>query len=356
MPRFTSGVVSEVLSQRDGLARLLVQVDDQLRPATAFTLATGAVQPGDRVVLNTTAQGLELGSGGQDFVLWNLEHAAAGSLSGGHILKLRYTPWQIDTLTVEAPESPHHSALADADSLAGMPVIACGVHSQIPAVVATLKRRHPGIRVAYLMTDGAALPLAHSDLVAELVAKGLVDTTLTCGHAFGGHLECVNVFSGLVAARQVAGAAVTVVAMGPGIVGTDTLLGHTGMEQGQVLDAATSLGGRAVAALRVSFADPRDRHRGVSHHCLSALRYGALGRAAVAVPDLGPQRTPLLEEALAAAGVASRHDLEVVAPDGVLEALAHFGLQPLSMGRTVAEDPAYHLAAGAAGILAGRAL
>lgn len=356
MPRFASGVVSEVLSQRDGLTRLLVRVDDQLRPATAFTLCTGPVAPGDRVVLNTIADTLALGSGGQDFVLWNLEHDSAGSLSGGHILKLRYTPWQIDTLVAEAPESPHHAVLADADALNGMPVIACGVHSQVPSVVATLKRRHPGVRVAYLMTDGAALPLAHSDLVADLVAKGLVDCTLTCGHAFGGDLECVNIFSGLVAARHVAGAAVTVVAMGPGIVGTDTLLGHTGMEQGQVLDAATSLGGRPIAALRVSFADPRERHCGVSHHCLSALRYGALGRAVVALPDLGPERTALLHEALVASGVADRHDLAVVQPEGVLEALAHFDLHPLSMGRGVAEDPAYHLAAGAAAILAGSAL
>lgn len=352
MPRFATGVVSQVLAQRPGLARLIVRVADADRPATAFTNVIGPVRAGDRVVVNTVAAELGLGSGSQDFVLWNLERTSAGSPSGGHILKLRYTPWQIDTLVAEAPESDHHQRLEQADDVEAMPVVACGVHSQLPAVVAVLKSRHPGIRIAYLMTDGAALPLAHSDLVAALQDRGLVDVTLTCGHAFGGNLECVNVFSGLTAARFVAAADVTVVGMGPGIVGTDTVLGHTGMEQGQVLDAATSLGGRAIATLRISFADPRERHRLVSHHSLSALRYGAVARATIAVPDLGPDRTPLILQSLARAGLTQRHDIRVVGTDGVLAALDHFGLAPRTMGRSVADDPAFHLAAGAAGILA----
>ena len=46
--------------------------------------------------------------------------------------------------------------------------------------------------------------------------------------------------------------------MGPGVVGTGTLLGHTALEQGQILDAANALGGRSIVCLRISFADERD--------------------------------------------------------------------------------------------------
>ena len=355
MPTFATGVVLQVLAKREGVVRLVVRVGETDRPATAFTQAVGAVAAGDRVVVNTTALDLGLGSGGEDFVLWNLERASSGQPSGGHILKLRYTPWQIDAMVAEAPESPHHAALADADEIGGMPVVACGVHSQIAAVTAVLKHRDPDLRIAYLMTDGAALPLVHSDLVAALRKKGLIDLTITCGHAFGGDLECVNIFSGLAAARHAGGADVAVVAMGPGIVGTETVLGHTGMEQGQTLSAAASLGGQPIATVRISFADPRPRHRVVSHHSLSALRYGALARSLVAVPELDEPALSQVLGRLREAGIDRRHDICVVDAAETLEVLERSGLQPVTMGRSVADDPAYHLAAGAAALLAATA-
>jgi len=352
MPRFATGEVVEILSQRAGVCRVLVRLDGRDRPATAFTQATGVVEPGDRVVVNTTAVDLGLGTGGEDFVVWNLAHDTSGELSGGHILKLRYTPWQTDALAVEAPESPYHSLLEEADSLDGMPVIACGVHSQLAAVSAVLKARLPGCRVAYLMTDGAALPLAHSDLVATLTQCGLIDVTLTAGHAFGGDLECVTIFSGLVAARRVAHADVTVVAMGPGIVGTDTALGHTGMELGLTLTAAAALGGAPIATLRISAADPRARHRGVSHHTLSALRYATPVRSRIAVPRLEEPLRSEVWDRLNGEGIVGRHDVTEIDAGETLAALEASGVQATSMGRPATEDPPFHLAAGAAALLA----
>src|SRR2546430_9159560 len=161
MPRFATGVVSRVIAERHGVVRLMVRVGDAERRATGFTDVMGAVAPGDRVVVNTTAVDLGLGSGGEDFVVWSLERAEAGELSGGHILKLRYTPWQIDTLVAEAPESPHHATLAAASDIDGMPVVACGVHSQVPAGAAVRTCPGPPGRVAYLLTDAAALPPGH---------------------------------------------------------------------------------------------------------------------------------------------------------------------------------------------------
>ncbi|MGH2769253.1 MAG: DUF3866 family protein [Actinomycetota bacterium] len=331
---------------------MTVLVGDQERRAAAFTDITGPLCCGDRVVVNTTAVDLALGTGGEDFVLWNLEATTAGELCGGHILKLRYTPWQIDIMAAEAPESEHHEVMAAADSLEGMPVVAAAVHSQLPGVLAVLRRRRPDLRLAYLMTDAAALPIAHSDLVAALLERGLIDATLTCGHAVGGDLECVNVFSGLAAARRVAGADVTVVGMGPGIVGTATLLGHSAMEQGQTLSAAGALGGRPVAVLRISFAEPRERHRVLSHHSLSALRYAALARSIVAVPRLEEAHLSQVMARLEAGGITERHEIRVVDADEALEALESFDLRPTTMGRDPSRDPDYFKAAAAAGIIA----
>lgn len=355
MPRFDTGKVVRILQQRRGLARLLIDIKGEERRATAFTNITGPISEGDGVVVNTTGVDLELGTGGEDFVLWNLEltqTGARGARGGGHILKLRYTPWQIDTLSAEAPESPHHAALASAESLEDMPVIACGLHSQVPAAAAMIRDGNPNARVAYVMTDGAALPILHSDLVAALKARGLIDVTITCGHAFGGDLECVNVYSALATARVAAKADVTLVSMGPGIVGTDTILGHTGMEQGQVLSAAGALGGRPIAVLRITFEDPRERHRVVSHHTLSALRLAALTRIVIAVPRLDNGRLSEVMRRLEEAGLTQKHEIRVVDGSSTIDTLRRFDITVSSMGRTPSQDPEFFQAAGAAGIVA----
>ena len=92
--------------------------------------------------------------------------------------------------------------------------------------------------------------------------------------------------TGLLAARHVLGAEVIVVTQGPGNLGTGTRWGFSGVACGEAVNAAAVLGGRPVAALRISDADPRERHRGVSHHSLTSYGRVALARADVVVPGL----------------------------------------------------------------------
>src|SRR4029078_13443465 len=94
--------------------------------------------------------------------------------------------------------------------------------------------------------------------------------TLTTGQSFGGDLETVTVHTGLLAARHVLGADIAVVAQGPGNLGTGTPWGFSGVALGEAVNAHATLGGRPVGSLRVSGGDARPRHRGVSHHSLTA--------------------------------------------------------------------------------------
>ena len=354
MPRFDTGVVAEITESGPAIERLVVKVGRAKRKAVAFPSVSGKVNVGDKVILNTTATELKLGTGGRDFVLWNLANEKHKQMSKGHIMKMRYTPWQFDTMSVEAPESPHHEKMKEATSLGGMPVVACGLHSQVPAVAAMLKSVDPDLNVAYVMTDGAALPIADSEVIASLKEKKLIDGAVTTGHAFGGDLEAVNFFSGLLAASDVLNADAAIVSIGPGIVGTQTLLGHTGIQQGQVLSAAAALGGRPVGVLRVSFADPRPEHTGVSFHSITALKYATTNRCTVAIPDLPIDRLHVVMGALAESGISEMHDLVIVDAWETAAVLEKAELQPSTMGRTMAEDPDFFEAAGAAGLLAGR--
>ncbi len=137
-------------------------------------------------------------------------------------MKLRYTSLQVDAGSTEEHDP---GAATDLD---GLPVVVGSLHSQVPGVAAAVRAAHPAARIAYVMTDGAALPIVISDLVHALRAAGLLDVTITAGHAFGGDLEAVSVPSALALARHVAGADVAIVAMGPGVVGTASPAGHLG--------------------------------------------------------------------------------------------------------------------------------
>jgi hypothetical protein len=348
VPSFRTGKVLRLLEERVGLQRVEVDLGEGPERAYVLPQLTGSVAAGDRVVVNTTAVELGLGTGGWHVVHWNLERTAWSERGPGHIIKGRYTSLQADVGSTEE----HLEELADVDSIDGMPVVAAALHSQLPAVAVAVKDRAPGARVAYVMTDGAGLPLALSDLVAKLRERKLVDATITYGHAFGGDYEAVSVFSALAVARHVAHADVAVVAMGPGIVGTNTRLGFSGLEIGPVLDAAVALGGVPIACLRVSFADTRERHFGLSHHTATALRLACRERVLVPVPCVGGPEEARLRKDLVESGIARLHDLvDVPAPD-VLALFERNDLHVVSMGRPAAADPVLFQAAAAAGVLA----
>ena len=355
--RLVWGRVAEIRGEAPGVQDLLVELDDGTGgPTVNYPQLSGACVVGDRVLVNTTAVDLELGTGGRHFVVARLGEGCGVALdepARGHVMKLRYSPMQLDVLAVESQESEHHPAMRDATTLAGMPVVCCGLHSQVALVAAAVKQAGPELRVAYCMSDSAALALPLSDLVRAATNAGLLDTTVTCGQAFGGRLEAVNVHSGLLAARHVARADVAIVAIGPGVVGTATPFGHGGIAQGEAMNAAASLCGTPVAALRLSFADARERHRVVSHHTLAALTTIALAPVRVAVPSLPGELAEQVDAALERAGVWERH----VRADSTAGRDAPpdlRGVDVLTMGRGPADDSAFFSAAYAAGEVAAR--
>jgi len=328
VPTFRTAVVTALLQQRPGLQR----VDTDLGRAYALTQLTGTVAIGDHVVLNTTAVDLGLGTGGWHVVHWNLARTVFEEPGPGHIMKLRYTSLQVDAGSTEEHDP------ASGTELGGMPVVVGSLHSQVPGVAAAIRVAAPDVRIAYVMTDGAALPIVISDLVDAMVRVGLVDATITAGHAFGGDLEAVSVPSALALARHVLHADVAIVAMGPGVVGTSSPLGTTALEVAAVLDAAAALGGQPVAILRMSDGDPRERHRGVSHHSRTALDL-VRSPVLVAAPQAGAFEHP-------------RHDVRVIAGPDVPALLAELDLRVTTMGRGPEDDPLFFRATAAAGALA----
>jgi hypothetical protein len=351
--RLRRGTVVRVTGERPGVLELEVDVDGRSEPALAYPALCGLVPEGAAVLLNTTASSLGLGTGGWHFVIAVEGQEDLEPDPQGHIMKLRYTPLQAKVHAVEEQGGPGHAAVEAAEGLDGMPVVWLPLHSMLGAACAGARAAGGG-RVVYAMTDGAALPAWFSRQVDELRSAGLIDQVVTCGQALGGDLEAVNLFSGLLAARAAAGADVAIVADGPGKVGTATRWGASDVASGTALNAAGVLEGRPVAALRVSFADPDYRHHGVSPHSLTVLSKVALVPAHVAVPALDEERRAVVWEALKATRLEERHQLVEVTGEPALDILSERGVGAETMGRRLEDDPAFFLAAGAAGVLAGR--
>ncbi len=351
MIRVRQARVTGIESEEDTLQVLNVANAEGEARAICYPALTGAARPGDIVTLNTTAVALGLGTGGVHFVMavWEREQEAPAA---GHIMKVRYTPAQVQVEAVEEEQNPHHSVMAAECDLRGMPVAVATLHSLIAPFAVFFKKYAPHRRLAYIMTDGAALPAAFSRLLAALKQRQLIEVCITCGHAFGGDLEAVTCYSALQAAAAVSGCAACIVAMGPGVVGTGTPLGTTALEQAPLLDAAGALGARSLAVPRLSFADPRPRHQGISHHTLTALGRLAHRRTTVCLPAVDGAPRERLVGQLAAAGIPARHEIAWVQVDEVERTLAEAGVQVTSMGRSPAADPIFFAAGAAAGRLA----
>ena len=330
-----------------GVSRLRVETTDGEVSALAYDALVGIAEVGDRVLLNVNALELGLGTGGYALVVAIPDRLPPDGDDPGHIVKARYTPLQATVLAADEQGSPHHELLREADSIDGMPVVVADLHSALTPVIAGVRDGNTHLRVVYVMSDGGALPLWFSRTVPALREAGWLHATVTVGQAFGGDVEAVTLHTGLLAARHVLQADVVVVTQGPGNLGTGTRWGFSGVATGEAVNAVNVLGGRAVAALRISAVDERSRHRGVSHHSLTALGRVALTRADIAVPMLGGEFGAQVREACATLG--DRHRLVDVPTDGLLGALQRAPATLSSMGRGLDEDPGYFLAAAAAG-------
>ncbi|MEX2394561.1 MAG: DUF3866 family protein [Actinomycetota bacterium] len=351
MPTFRTGTVVAVdRTHTDGVQELTVDVDGAQRKAFLFPRWAAPASEGHRVVLNTTAVDLELGTGGSDFVVWNTSVDSYDAPSGGHIMKLRYTPAQSDVLAVEAQESPHHDVMRDARSLNGCVVVATSLHSQLLPVLCGIRSISIDKRVAYVMTDGAAVEAGFSNTIRRLRERAWIEGVVTTGHAVGGDLEAVTLHSGLLAAKHVLDADIVIAGIGPGVVGTGTPYGTTAVDLGTIALAGQALGGRVVVCLRLSEGDPRPRHHGVSHHMAAALGWVASAMDPDASCVVAPRgwRTQVTE---AVPGWrVEEHAMDDI--QGSLAAASELGLGVSHMGRSVDDDALFFEAAGAAGAYA----
>lgn len=341
--------VVEIVEKNQHISWIKVIIDGEIAKAINYNEMTGIIEIGDRVVINTTAVELSLGTGGVHFVIFNYNNKLKTLEGKGHIMKLRYTPLQIRCLAAEEEDSEYHENFNNFTSLDNHTFVIGSLHSMLAPIVSILKWLNKDIKINYLMTDGGALPIYFSNTVKTLKTKNLINKTITIGNSFGGDLECTNIYTGLIAAKEILDGDVTIITMGPGIVGTGTKYGFSGIEQGYIIDAVNTLGGNSIITPRISFKDERKRHLGISHHTRTVLSEIAKTTGKVVIPILEKSKLNIIKKQIEELDIGRKYKIIYENGDDILKAMNHFGLKVTTMGRSFEDDKEFFLTLGAVG-------
>jgi hypothetical protein len=337
---------------------LTISLEGECRRAIADTHLLGACREGDEVIVNVQARDLGLGSGGFDIVHVNLSRGlAAEGAQGAHVMKLNYTSLQHAVQPVE--DENLRVALE-------RPVAVLALHGQLAAVAWAFAQASSKGRLGFIQTAGGALPGGHSRNVRTLRERGLLAGHLTAGTAYGGEGEAITTAGALHHGLHTLGWDAAVCGPGPGIVGSSSLLGHGGMQALDSAHTAIALGARTLLVARMSSADARPRHRGISHHTLTVLDL-LLEPVTVALPagirspvgaDLRARlgsvfgstaeaAKPQMELNVERPARMARHDWRRSPVD--MPGYLASGLPSKTMGRLLVEDPLFFGAALAGG-------
>jgi hypothetical protein len=308
---------------------LIVEIDGERRPAWGDEVLLGEMREGDEVVVNAVALDLGLGSGGFDVVHVNLTRGLGGGVDGdAHVMKLNYTSLQHPVEPVEGSADGERRQI---------PVAVLPLHGHLAPAAWAAAQASPGIRIGFVQTAGGALPGSLSRDVADLRERGLLSGHITASPSYGGEHEALSTVGALDAAANALGWDAVLVGPGPGIIGSDSRFGHGGMSALDNTHASLSLGLPTIISPRLSSGDPRERHRGLSHHTATVLEL-LLAPVTVAVPE---GASHLL--------ATDRHAVTPVPVD--LTAYASSGLPTSTMGRQLQDDPLFFEAPLAAGTL-----
>jgi len=319
--------------------RLTVQVAGEERPACADTALVGMCAEGDEVVVNAQALDLGLGSGGFDIVHVNLTRGLDGKgMPGAHVMKLNYTSMQHAVIPAEGREL---------ETPLGRPVGVFQLHGQLAPIAWALAQARSGLEVGYVQTAGGALPGGMSDTVRQLLTRGLLAGHTTAGPAFGGGQEAITTAGAIHDGLATEGWDVALVGPGPGILGSGSALGHGGIVALDSAHAALALGCPTLLAARMSSGDPRERHRGLSHHTRTVLEL-LLRPVTLAMPP-GARLFAELDGIGPALDAARARGHEVIEAQVDVEGYRASGLPTRTMGRTLDEDRLFFAAALAAG-------
>lgn len=272
-----TGRVIEIIYMDDKLQILNIENEKQplIEKAINYILETGLCSVGDLVVINTIGNRLELGTGGYNLIYLNMSNKSkeeqVPDRKQGHIIKMKYTPGQIRVKAIE--ESIEYKKIfAKKTKLLPKPVIYTILHSMISPLVKSIKYVKPDTIITCVYTYGGAMNANNSFTLKKLRASGAINSVITTGECYGGDYEAINIATGILFGFNRLNSDIIIVCCGPGVAGSSTYYGYSTFDFIGPIYITKLLGLCPVLVPRISMADNRERHMGVSMQSISILQ------------------------------------------------------------------------------------
>lgn len=340
--------VEEILYEDEEVQ--LLKTSASAKKALLYISIIPKVKVGDEVIVNATSTRLNLGTGGMDIVTSVIGSSPKQNLrSSGHIMKARYLPNQHSVMSVESQESDYHHLFQGSYSLKDKKILIGELHSMIPICFWAMDYLSKDDNMIAIISDEASIPLSLSRHIRELKKEPRF-STITIGQAFGGKYEAINLPTALQFATDVLKGDVILVTLGPGVVGSGTYYGFSGIEQASWANIIGSLGGSPVWIPRLSEKDKRDRHLGISHHTSTPLNTFTHVNCTIPMPevfgDIAIKITKQIEI------ISRQHSVHWLTTEPLKQIVQHClekSAVPIkTMGRGYEDDPIFFLGVVAA--------
>ncbi|RXJ03828.1 DUF3866 family protein [Anaerobacillus alkaliphilus] len=328
----------------------LLSTSAESKKALLYLKITPRAYVKDEVIVNSTSTSLKLGTGGMDIVTSVINSTPKVSLHPrGHIMKARYLPNQHSVLAVESQESEYHALFNEPFCLGGKKILIGELHSMMPICFWAMDYLKSDAKMTVIISDEASIPISLSSHIRTLKEEERF-CTITIGQAFGGTYEAVNLPTALQFASSVLESDIILITLGPGVVGTGTTYGFSGIAQANWANVIGSLGGVPVWIPRISQSDKRDRHTGISHHTITPLLKFTKVKSVLPLPNIQGKINDKIREQVTQ--IAHHHDVYWIEPNtlsGLIENVLTKSPIPIkTMGRQYHDDPAFFLGVAAA--------
>lgn len=330
-------VVQKIIYENEKIQ--IVATSSGAKKAIVYRDILERVEENDIVVVNHTANVLKLGTGGFDIVKHIFNKKPYVQNSSGHIMKLRYTPQQLSVITVEEEGSMYHHLFTKEFSLNGQYILLAELHSMIPVIYQMLKQFHHRFTLTVIIDDEASLPLALSEHL-RILHENENFHSITIGQSFGGQFEAVNLHTALQFAHVYLRSDYIVVSLGPGVVGTSSQYGFSGMILANWANIIGSFDGIPIWIPRISFAEQRERHIGISHHTMTPLKQFTYAKSILPLPNIKDFKEPLMKQLKS---IEEKKHISVyweqVDEQIIKNAIEQYPIPIKTMGRTLRDDP-----------------
>jgi hypothetical protein len=231
------------------------------------------------------------------------------------------------------------------------PIVYAILHSMISPLVTTIKHIKPNAIISCVYTYGGAMNANNSFTLKKLRSSELINSVITTGECYGGDYESINITTGIIFGFNQLNSDIIIVCCGPGVAGSSTFYGFSTFDFIGLIYISKLLGLCPVLIPRISMADKRERHRGVSMQSLSILQTLDFPvHVPVYKDNEDIEGFNYIYNQLSDNGIMNKHKVQFIDNPVIKKNIDCMNINTRVMGRNYIEDPWFFNNCSSAGV------